>query len=196
MKRLVFATGNAHKIAEVNKLLEGLFELVPMSEVGITEELPETAATLEGNALQKARYVHARTGLDCFSEDTGLEVTALDGRPGVHSARYAGPDKDARANVARLLDELRDQHDRSARFRTVIALIYEGKEYLFEGMVPGTIAWQPAGEAGFGYDPVFIPQGHNRTFAQMRAEEKNAISHRGQAVARLVEFLRKQRVQP
>lgn len=192
MKHLVFATGNAHKIAEVNELLSGLFKVVPMAEVGILEELPETEATLEGNALQKARYVYARTGLDCFSEDTGLEVAALGGRPGVHSARYAGPEKDAQANMTRLLDELQGQQDRAARFRTVIALLYEGKEYLFEGIVPGTIALQPVGRGGFGYDPLFIPQGYDRTFAQMSVEEKNAISHRARAVARLVEFLRKQ----
>ncbi len=192
MKKLVFATGNAHKIAEVNRLLAGLYEIVPMAEVGITEDIPETADTLEGNALQKARYVYERTGMDCFSEDTGLEVEALGGRPGVHSARYAGADKDSTANMEKLLRELQGQTNRQARFRTVIALILGGREYFFEGIAPGRIATEPSGAGGFGYDPIFVPEGHTRTFAEMTADEKNAISHRGKAVARLVEFLRKQ----
>ncbi len=192
MKKLVFATGNAHKIAEVNRLLDGFYEVVPMAEVGITEDIPETADTLEGNALLKARYVYAHTGMDCFSEDTGLEVEALGGRPGVHSARYAGADKDAAANMRKLLQELEGQLNRRARFRTVIALILDGKEYLFEGIAPGHIATAPSGKKGFGYDPIFVPEGHERTFAEMTADEKNAISHRGKAVAQLVEFLQKQ----
>ena len=189
MKELIFATNNAHKLGEVQALLEGAFELKTLRECGITEDIPETAETLEGNALQKARYVYERTGADCFADDTGLEVDALGGAPGVRSARYAGDAHDFAANNALLLKNLEGEENRSARFRTVIALILGGKEYLFEGKVEGSIIDHMSGTEGFGYDPMFVPEGDIRTFAEMSAEEKNAISHRGRAVAKLVEFL-------
>ncbi len=190
MGKIIFATNNAHKLSEVQALLGDAFELVTLKECGITEDIPETAATLEGNALQKARYVFEKTGADCFADDTGLEVEALGGEPGVHSARYATDGHDFAANNRLLLKNLEGQSNRKARFRTVIALILEGKEYLFEGIVEGTIATSESGCEGFGYDPLFVPSGEIVTFAQMSAEAKNAISHRGRAVAKLVNFLK------
>lgn len=189
IKQMVFATNNAHKLSEVQAVLGDRFRLVTLAECGITEEIPEDAPTLEGNALRKARYVHERTGADCFADDTGLEVDALDGAPGVHSARYATDGHDFAANNRLLLRNLAGAADRSAHFRTVIALILDGREYLFEGRVDGRIAESEAGCGGFGYDPLFVPEGFDRTFAEMGADEKNAISHRGRAVRRLVEFL-------
>ncbi|MBS6458938.1 MAG: RdgB/HAM1 family non-canonical purine NTP pyrophosphatase [Alistipes sp.] len=189
IKQIVFATNNAHKLSEVQAVLGDRFRLVTLAECGITEEIPEDAPTLEGNALQKARYVHERTGADCFADDTGLEVDALDGAPGVHSARYATDGHDFAANNRLLLRNLAGSADRSAHFRTVIALILDGREYLFEGRVDGRIAESEAGCGGFGYDPLFVPEGFDKTFAEMGADEKNAISHRGRAVRRLVEFL-------
>ena len=189
--KLIFATNNAHKVAEVQAVLGDGYELVTPRQMGITEEIPETASTLEGNARQKARYLYERTGLDCFADDTGLEVDALDGAPGVRSARYAGDEHDFDANNALLLKNLEGETNRTARFRTVIALILGGKEYLFEGKVEGSIIDHMSGSEGFGYDPMFVPEGETRTFAEMSAEEKNAISHRGRAVAKLVEFLQK-----
>lgn len=189
IKQIIFATNNAHKLAEVQAVLGDSFRLVTLAECGITEDIPEDAPTLEGNALQKARYVHERTGADCFADDTGLEVDALDGAPGVHSARYATDGHDFAANNRLLLRNLAGAADRSAHFRTVIALILDGREYLFEGRVEGRITESEAGCGGFGYDPLFVPEGFDRTFAEMNAEEKNAISHRGRAVRRLVEFL-------
>lgn len=189
MKRIVFATNNAHKLSEVKAVLGDSYELVTLREVGITEDIPETGATLDENASIKARYVYERTGLDCFADDTGLEVTALNGAPGVRSARYATDGHDFAANNAKLLRELEGKEDRSARFRTVISLIRNGVEEQVEGIVEGTIATSLSGSEGFGYDPLFIPEGHNSTFAEMSAEEKNAISHRGRAVAALVKIL-------
>lgn len=189
IKQIVFATNNAHKLSEVQAVLGDRFRLVTLAECGITEEIPEDAPTLEGNALQKARYVHERTGADCFADDTGLEVDALDGAPGVHSARYATDGHDFAANNRLLLRNLAGSADRSAHFRTVIALILDGREYLFEGRVDGRIAESEAGCGGFGYDPLFVPEGFDKTFAEMGADEKNVISHRGRAVRRLVEFL-------
>lgn len=189
-KKIIFATNNAHKLSEVQALLGDAFELVTLKECGITEDIPETAATLEGNALQKARYIYERLGADCFADDTGLEVAALDGAPGVHSARYATDGHDFAANNRLLLKNLEGIENRAAQFRTVIALILDGKEYLFEGRVEGTIAEQESGSEGFGYDPLFVPSGEIITFAQMSAEAKNAISHRGRAVAKLVNFLK------
>lgn len=189
IKEIIFATNNAHKLSEVQAVLGDRFRLVTLAECGITEEIPEDAPTLEGNALQKARYVHERTGADCFADDTGLEVDALDGAPGVHSARYATDGHDFAANNRLLLRNLAGSADRSAHFRTVIALILDGREYLFEGRVDGRIAESEAGCGGFGYDPLFVPEGFDKTFAEMGADEKNAISHRGRAVRRLVEFL-------
>lgn len=190
MRKLIFATNNAHKLGEVQALLGDAFELVTLRECGITEDIPETADTLEGNARQKARYVYEKTGLDCFADDTGLEVDALGGAPGVHSARYATDGHDFAANNRLLLKNLEGTTDRTARFRTVIALIIDGVEYTFEGRVEGTIATSESGSEGFGYDPLFVPSGEIITFAQMSAEAKNAISHRGRAVAKLVNFLK------
>lgn len=186
---VVFATGNEHKVKEVNAALKGAFEAISLRSIGCEEELPENSPTLEGNALEKARYVYQHYQVDCFSEDTGLEVEALDGAPGVYSARYAGPARDAEANMALLLGRLRGIENRRARFRTVIALILDGQEYTFEGVVNGSIAHEKKGAQGFGYDPIFMPDGFSRTFAQMSAEEKNAISHRGRAMGKLKAFL-------
>ena len=190
MRKLIFATNNAHKLGEVQALLGDAFELVTLRECGITEDIPETADTLEGNALQKARYVYEKTGLDCFADDTGLEVDALGGAPGVHSARYATDGHDFAANNRLLLKNLEGITDRTARFRTVIALILDGVEYTLEGRGEGTLATAEPGSEGFGYDPLFVPSGEIITFAQMSAEAKNAISHRGRAVAKLVNFLK------
>ncbi|MBQ5738453.1 MAG: non-canonical purine NTP diphosphatase [Alistipes sp.] len=188
--KIVFATNNAHKLKEVSAVLGEGYELVTLREVGITEDIPETGATLDENASLKARYVYERTGLDCFADDTGLEVEALGGAPGVHSARYATDGHDFAANNRKLLNELEGVENRAARFRTVIALIEGGKELRVEGIVEGTIATAESGAEGFGYDPLFIPNGYERTFAEMSADEKNAISHRGRAVAELVKLLK------
>ena len=187
--KIVFATNNAHKLSEVSALLGDRFELVTLREVGITEDIPETGATLDENASIKARYVYERTGLNCFADDTGLEVEALGGAPGVHSARYATDGHDFAANNRKLLRELEGKANRKARFRTVISLIVDGVERQVEGIVEGEITTSESGAEGFGYDPLFMPEGYDRTFAEMSAEEKNAISHRGRAVAKLVEML-------
>ncbi len=187
--KILFATNNAHKLSEVQAVLGERFELVTPKEAGVEEEIPEDQPTLEGNALQKARYLKARTGLDCFADDTGLEVEALGGAPGVHSARYATDGHDFKANNRLLLKNMEGVENRRARFRTVIALIFEGKEYLFEGIVQGEILEAECGEEGFGYDPLFRPDEAQCSFAQMTAEEKNAISHRGRAVRKFAEFL-------
>ena len=187
--KIVFATNNAHKLREVQQTVGDKFEIVSLRECGVVEDIPENEPTLEGNALAKARYIYSRTGLSCFADDTGLEVEALGGAPGVRSARYAGDEHNFDANNALLLKNLEGESNRKARFRTVIALILGGKEYLFEGIVEGTIIDHMSGTEGFGYDPMFVPEGETRTFAEMSAEEKNAISHRGRAVQKLVEFL-------
>ncbi len=186
---LVFATNNKHKIREIGDLLEGNFRILGLADLGITEDIPEEAETLEENALFKARYVHEKTGLSVFADDTGLEVTALGGAPGVYSARYAGESKSFDDNIEKLLREMRNATDRSARFRTVIALILDGSEYLFEGTVEGEIIWERRGVGGFGYDPVFIATGSDRTFAEIPLSEKNLISHRAKAMRKLIEFL-------
>lgn len=188
--RLVFATNNAHKLGEVRQVVGEEFELQTLRECGIEEDIPENEPTLEGNALQKARWVYKRTGTDCFADDTGLEVDALGGEPGVRSARYATEGHDDEANKRLLLQRLDGCEDRQAQFRTVIALILGGKEYLFEGIVRGVITHEERGEGGFGYDPLFIPEGESLSFAEMSGEAKNAISHRGRAVAKLAAFLR------
>ncbi len=187
--KLIFATNNRHKLDEVREILGPGYELSTPREWGITEDIPEEQATLEGNALQKARYIHERTGADCFADDTGLEVEALGGAPGVYSARYAGEHCSFEDNMEKLLAAMDGVDDRRARFRTVIALILGGREYLFEGEVAGVITTARAGHEGFGYDPIFRPDGFDVTFAEMDATAKNAISHRGRAVARLAEFL-------
>lgn len=187
--KIVFATNNAHKLREVSQTIGEAFTLVTPRECGITEDIPENEATLEGNALAKARYIRSRTGLDCFADDTGLEVEALGGEPGVRSARYATDGHDDAANKRLLLERLAGRENRRARFRTAIALIDDAGEHLFEGVVEGRIAREEHGADGFGYDPLFVPDGCGRTFAEMSADEKNAISHRGRAVRRLAEYL-------
>ena len=187
--KIVFATNNAHKLDEVRQVVGSSFEIVSLRECGITEDIPENEPTLEGNALAKARYIHARTGLDCFADDTGLEVDALGGEPGVRSARYATDGHDDEANKRLLLERMSGVENRAAQFRTAVALILNDEEYLFEGIVRGAIAAEQHGEGGFGYDPLFFPEGGDRTFAEMSGEEKNAISHRGRAVRKLAEFL-------
>ena len=187
--KLLFATNNAHKLAEVQAVLGPEYELVTPRDCGVTEEIPETQPTLEGNALQKARYLRERTGLDCFADDTGLEVAALDGAPGVRSARYATDGHDFAANNRLLLANLRGAADRRARFWTVVALLRSGEEHLFEGIVEGRIIECERGCEGFGYDPLFVPDGFDRTFAEMSADEKNAVSHRARAVRRLADYL-------
>ena len=189
MMKIVFATNNAHKLDEVRQVVGDKFALVSLRECGIVEDIPENEPTLEGNALAKARYIYERTGADCFADDTGLEVDALGGEPGVRSARYATDGHDDEANKRLLLERLQGVENRAAQFRTAVALIMGGKEYLFEGIVRGRIATEQHGEGGFGYDPLFVPEDYDRTFAQMSAEEKNAISHRGRAVRKLAEFL-------
>lgn len=196
MREIIMATNNAHKLEEVRQILGNAYHVKGLAEIGCHEDIPETADTLEGNAMQKARYVHEHYGVDCFADDTGLEVTALNGAPGVFTARFGamngyGESHDADANIRCLLDKLQNATDRSARFRTVVALIQNGQEHLFEGTVEGRILPQKAGEGGFGYDPVFAPaEGNGLAFAQMAAEEKNAISHRGRAINRLAEYLK------
>lgn len=187
--KIIFATNNAHKLSEVQAVLGEGFELVTPRMCGIEEDIPETASTLEGNASQKSHYLYERTGLDCFADDTGLEVEALGGEPGVHSARYATDGHDFAANNRLLLKNLEGVENRRARFRTVISLIEGGEEHLFEGIVEGHIIDHESGSEGFGYDPLFVPEGFDRTFAEMTAEEKNAVSHRGRAVRKLVAYL-------
>lgn len=188
--KIVFATNNAHKLSEVAQVVGDKFELVTLRECGITEDIPENEPTLEGNALSKARYVYSRTGLNCFADDTGLEVDALGGEPGVRSARYATDGHDDEANKRLLLERLQGVENRAAQFRTAVALILNGKEYLFEGIVRGEIACEEHGEGGFGYDPLFYPEGGSQTFAEMSAEAKNAISHRGRAIRKLGSMLK------
>jgi XTP/dITP diphosphohydrolase len=187
--KLIFATNNAHKLREVAQVVGENFEILTLRECGITEDIPEEQPTLEGNALQKARYIYERTGIDCFADDTGLEVDALGGEPGVRSARYATDGHDDEANKRLLLERMEGVENRSAQFRTAVALIMGGKEYLFEGVVRGEISHKELGDGGFGYDPLFLPEGRKESFAQMSAEDKNAISHRGRAVRALAEFL-------
>lgn len=189
---LIFATNNENKVKEVQSALAGKLQLQTLKQAGIDIDIPEPHDTLEANALEKARVIHQMTGKDCFSEDTGLEVAALDGEPGVLSARYAGADKSMQANMEKLLRNLKGHENRKARFRTVVALIHKGQEHLFEGICEGKIIETPRGEGGFGYDPIFIPEGSDRTFAEMSMEEKGRFSHRKKAVARLVAFLNQQ----
>ena len=190
MTEIIFATNNAHKLSEVQALLGDRFHLVTLRDCGITEDIPETADTLEGNASQKSHYLYDRVGKNCFADDTGLEVEVLGGAPGVRSARYATDGHDFEANNRLLLKNLEGEDNRKARFRTVISLILDGEEHLFEGIVEGRITESAAGCGGFGYDPLFVPDGYDCTFAEMSADEKNAISHRGRAVQKLVEFLK------
>lgn len=186
----VFATNNTHKLDELRRIAADRFDVLSLYDIGCREEIPENEPTLEDNALAKARYISKKYNCDCFADDTGLEVEALDGQPGVRSARYApGKGHDSRANMDLLLANMQGQTNRRARFRTVISLIKDGNEYAFEGIVNGTIALSPVGVDGFGYDPVFVPEGDTRTFAQYSPDEKNAVSHRGRATRRLIRFL-------
>lgn len=187
--KLVFATNNQHKLEEISRLLDGKYDIVSLNAIGCHEDIPEDHDTLQGNALQKARYIQEHYGYDCFADDTGLEIEALGNRPGVYSARYAGPAKDSIANMQKVLEEMADTDHRQACFRTVIALILNGEEHLFEGRVDGSILRAPQGEAGFGYDPLFQPEGYTVSFAEMDIDEKNRISHRGRATQKLYEFL-------
>ena len=188
-RKIVFATNNAHKLQEMRQIAGEAFEILSLADIDCRQELPETADTLEGNASMKAQYVFDHFGLDCFADDTGLEVDALNGAPGVHSARYATDGHDDVANTALLLRNLSGVANRAARFRTAIALIEDGQLRLFEGKVEGAIATARAGAGGFGYDPVFIPNGHNCSFAEMTPEQKNAISHRARAAKALFDYL-------
>lgn len=189
MQEIVFATNNQHKLSELRRIVGERFHILSLSDIGCHDDIPETADTLAGNALQKARYVKEHYGYDCFADDTGLMVDALNGAPGVYSARYAGPGHDSVANMRLLLDNMKGVTERSARFVTVIALILNGRELTFEGRVEGEILTAPQGEGGFGYDPVFRPKGGELSFAMMSADAKNAISHRGRATAALMEYL-------
>ncbi len=186
---LVFATNNKHKVKEITDLLDDNFRILGLADLNITEDIPEEADTLEENALFKARFVHEKTGRNVFADDTGLEVTALGGAPGVYSARYAGENKSFDDNIEKLLREMKGANDRSARFRTVIALILDGTEYLFEGTVEGEILKERRGTGGFGYDPVFLATGYELTFAEIPLGEKNKISHRAKAMRQLLDFL-------
>lgn len=188
--KLVFATNNKHKLDEVRKITSHHpVEIVSLAEINCFDDIPETADTLEGNALQKAHYIQEKFGLNCFADDTGLEVKALNNAPGVYSARYAGPGHDSEANMKKLLHEMEGKENRKARFRTVIALVWNGKTYTFDGIVNGTITTTKRGENGFGYDPIFIPEGYEQTFAELGNDIKNQISHRAKAVEKLDEFL-------
>lgn len=189
--KLVFATNNKNKAYEIQQLLPPDFQILTLSEIGITEDIPETEETLEGNALLKARYVKEKTGFNCFADDTGLEVDALNGRPGVRSARYAGEQKNSEDNMNKVLTELHNRSDRSAQFRTSIALILGDKEYIFEGIVKGEILKEKIGEFGFGYDPIFEPENQGRSFAEMNMAEKNQLSHRARAFTLLLDHLKK-----
>jgi XTP/dITP diphosphohydrolase len=189
MNQLIFATNNQHKLTEVQSLIGDRFKLMSLKDIGCNEDIPETAPTLEGNALLKARFIFSTFSKNCFADDTGLEIEALDGRPGVFSARYATDGHDFEANIDKVLAELSGIRNRNARFRTVIALILDGSVHYFEGIVNGKIITERKGAEGFGYDPVFIPDGYQDTFAEMPLSEKNKISHRARAVNKLVDFL-------
>ena len=189
--QLVFATNNKNKILEIVPLIHGGIKLISLNDIGCMEEIPETSDTIEGNASQKARYVYDKYGRNCFADDTGLEIEALGGQPGVRSARYAGEDRKAEENMNKVLQEMQNISNRAARFKTVISLIIDGREKQFEGFVKGIILTEKRGKKGFGYDPIFMPDGYNISFAEMTLEEKNKISHRAIAVKKLAEYLNK-----
>ena len=190
--KLVFASNNKNKIQEIQALVPNTFQIVSLEDIGCFEDIPETADTIEGNAILKANYVTEKYGYDCFADDTGLEVDALNGAPGVYSARYAGEQKDANDNMDKLLSELKDKSNRKANFKTVIALNLNGKQNLFTGIINGKIIEEKIGTNGFGYDPIFVADGFEKTFAELSMEEKSTISHRGIAVKELILFLQKQ----
>ena len=189
--KLVFASNNKNKIQEIQALVPNIIQIVSLEEIGCTEDIPETADTIEGNAILKANYVTSNYGYDCFADDTGLEVDVLNGAPGVYSARYAGEQKDANDNMDKLLSELKDESNRKANFKTVIALNLNGKQNLFTGIINGKIIEEKIGTNGFGYDPIFVADGFDKTFAELSMEEKSTISHRGIAVKELILFLQK-----
>lgn len=192
-KKLVFATNNAHKLKEIRAILGNSIEILSLADIHCHADIPETADTLEGNARQKSRYVYEHYGLDCFADDTGLEVESLGGAPGVYSARYAGRQgHDSQANMNKLLKEMEEKNNRKAQFRTIISLIEKGEERQFEGIVKGQITKEKRGESGFGYDPIFQPDGYDTTFAELGSDIKNRISHRARAVAALCDYLTKE----
>lgn len=188
-RKLVFATNNLHKLEEVSAILGNQIELLSLNDINCHTDTPETADTLEGNALLKSRFIYENYGMNCFADDTGLEVEALEGAPGVYSARYAGDGHNSEANMIKLLDNLKEKKNRKAQFRTAISLIIDGKEYLFEGIIKGEIGIIKKGDSGFGYDPIFVPEGYNETFAELGSDIKNKISHRALAINKLCEFL-------
>ena len=187
--KIVFATNNPNKLKEIQSLIPKEIEIISLNEIGCNEDIPETGDTLEANAFQKANYIKDNFNYDCFADDTGLEIDELNGDPGVYSARYAGPERNANANMNKVLNELKGKKNRKAQFRTAIALILKGEEHLFEGKVEGYISKDKQGNEGFGYDPIFIPENNISSFAQMSMQEKGAISHRGRAVKKLVTYL-------
>ncbi|MCX6258218.1 MAG: non-canonical purine NTP diphosphatase [Bacteroidia bacterium] len=190
--KLVFVTNNQHKLHEIRQLIGEQIELCSLTDIGFTGEIPETHETIEENAREKAIYIYNRYHMDCFADDTGLEIESLDGRPGVYSSRYAGENVSYEDNMNRVLEEMKTMTNRRSRFRTAISLIIGGKEYLFQGEIKGEILTEKRGSSGFGYDPVFKPDGYNKTFAELPLEEKNRISHRGRAIAKLADFLKNQ----
>jgi XTP/dITP diphosphohydrolase len=187
--KLLFATNNLHKLREVQEIVGSLFHVLCLKDVSIQEDIPETSDTLEGNALQKARFIYEKTGMDCFADDTGLFIEALEGRPGVYSARYAGEDCIFEDNIRKVLEEMEHAGNRNASFRCVVCLILGGKEHLFEGRIDGVILREKRGTEGFGYDPVFVPSGQSQTFAEMPPYLKNGISHRSRAIWKMMRFL-------
>ena len=189
--KVVFATNNKHKLQEVRDIIGSGVEILSLADINCNEDIPETADTLDGNALIKARYIYEKYNVNCFADDTGLEVDVLDGAPGVYSARYAGDGHDSEANMRKLLENLTGKNNRDAQFRTVIALIIDGEEKLFNGIVKGTITEEKRGDSGFGYDPIFVPEGYSESFAQMDSRTKNSISHRYRATKQLSEYLKK-----
>lgn len=192
LQKLIFATNNQHKLQEVKSILAEYFDILGLSDINCPEDIPETGATLEENAKIKAEYIKTKFGFDCFADDTGLEVESLNNAPGVYSARYAGPEHDSKKNMEKLLSSMQGKENRKARFRTVIALILKGELHLFEGIINGTITLTPKGNSGFGYDPVFVPDGYDKTFAELGDDIKNKISHRALAVNKLYEFIKTQ----
>lgn len=190
MKKLVFATNNDHKLRELRQILPSEFDLLNLNDIGCTNEIPETGTTLEVNATQKSFYIWNKYGINCFADDTGLEIESLGNEPGVYSARYAGEERSSTANMMKVLEKMEGESNRNARFRCVISLVIDGEEKQFEGIVNGKILTKKHGEAGFGYDPIFMPDGYNLSFAEMPADDKNQISHRGRAVMKLVDYLK------
>jgi XTP/dITP diphosphohydrolase len=190
--KLVFATRNKYKIEEIAKAMGSRFSIISMEEAGCTDDLPETSFTTAGNSMQKAQYFYERFHMDCFAEDTSLEIEALEGRPGIYSARYAGPAKSFDDNVNKVLEEMQGKTNRKAIFRTVIGLILKGQHHVFEGIMEGVITTEKKGNGGFGYDPIFLPKGYKKTYAEMKPEEKNAVSHRALTVKKLIDYLEKQ----